>query len=433
MAHGRPWYKRNAADFIIGTVGMDLETRGAYSLIIDMLNDRDRPLTDEARWIAGFLGVSVRRWGIIRRTLLADPTKLYLDDDGCLTNPRFERERAERAEEREVKVKSGRAGGLKSAAARKSGQEELDLERPGTGLAPVRARTEEKLSSIYPADKREINGAKTKDKVEIIGEDRQSSAISGQASAQATRAREETREQITHPNPSESYAARAQNSDGSGRDENFPSGLSDNPEANGDSGDPGAKAAPAPTPDQPDGRLRNADLIGLFNAVCDASGYATSAPASIDRSLKQIEAWRNDGIDFETIVLPIIRRMTAEASEPTRVISRFDKAIRHEHARAKAAGTDRGKYRPVESPVLDRPDESEVFRPLREALLKQLGIEAYCTFVNPVRFVEVTDGPPRSKPMRVVDPRPPTVGLMASDRGQHVRRFAKQIGFTQVW
>lgn len=152
MAHNRPWYKRNAGDFLMGTVHMDLETRGAYSILIDLLNDRDRPLPDEPRFIAGLLNITVRRWSAIRERLLAErgpdglPNKIYVDAHGCLTNPRFEREREERRRGTDEAVENGRRGGKKSAAKR--------------AAEAARAQGSLELSPDYLPEKPEIISAK---------------------------------------------------------------------------------------------------------------------------------------------------------------------------------------------------------------------------------------------------------------------------------
>lgn len=99
MVAGRPFYHAYPADFLMATQGWDLETKGAYRLIIDVLNDRDRPVPDEPKFIAGILGCSIQRWRKLREFLL-DQGKLMLTEDGMhLTNPRFEREHMSRAEQ----------------------------------------------------------------------------------------------------------------------------------------------------------------------------------------------------------------------------------------------------------------------------------------------------------------------------------------------
>ena len=62
----RPWYRRYGSDFIAGTLGLSLEEKGAYSIVLDLIYDRRRPIPDDARYIAGVCGCSVRKWTAIK-------------------------------------------------------------------------------------------------------------------------------------------------------------------------------------------------------------------------------------------------------------------------------------------------------------------------------------------------------------------------------
>jgi uncharacterized protein YdaU (DUF1376 family) len=66
-----PYYKRFPRDFLDGTIGLCLETKGAYAIVLDLIYMRDGRLADDARYIAGQLGCSVRKWTAIRKELLA--------------------------------------------------------------------------------------------------------------------------------------------------------------------------------------------------------------------------------------------------------------------------------------------------------------------------------------------------------------------------
>lgn len=65
-----PYYKRFPRDFLDGTIGLCLETKGAYAIVLDLIYMRDGRLSDDARYIAGQLGCSVRKWSAIRKELL---------------------------------------------------------------------------------------------------------------------------------------------------------------------------------------------------------------------------------------------------------------------------------------------------------------------------------------------------------------------------
>jgi uncharacterized protein YdaU (DUF1376 family) len=66
-----PYYKRFPRDFLEGSIGMGLEVKGAFAIVLDLIYMRDGRLPDDARFIAGQLGCSVRKWTAIREELIA--------------------------------------------------------------------------------------------------------------------------------------------------------------------------------------------------------------------------------------------------------------------------------------------------------------------------------------------------------------------------
>lgn len=66
-----PYYKRFPRDFLEGTIGLSFETKGAYAIVLDLIYMRDGRLPDDARYIAGQLGCSVRKWTAILSELVA--------------------------------------------------------------------------------------------------------------------------------------------------------------------------------------------------------------------------------------------------------------------------------------------------------------------------------------------------------------------------
>lgn len=111
-----PWYRRFPDNFIAGTVGLTLEEKGAYSLILDLMYVRGGPVPDEPRYIAGVCNCSVRRWNQIRQRLL-DLGKISAID-GVLTNHRAEEEiEIARKISREA-AENGAKGGIKSGEIR---------------------------------------------------------------------------------------------------------------------------------------------------------------------------------------------------------------------------------------------------------------------------------------------------------------------------
>jgi len=124
--NSRPWYKRYGSDFISGTLGMTLEEKGAYSILLDLIYDRGGPIPDDARYIAGVCGCSVRKWNTIRDRLIA--LGKIAAFDGVISNFRADKELEISAKSADERAESGRKGGEKSAQMRgqPSRKNELD-------------------------------------------------------------------------------------------------------------------------------------------------------------------------------------------------------------------------------------------------------------------------------------------------------------------
>lgn len=109
----RPWYRRFPDNFIAGTVGLTLEEKGAYSLVLDLMYVRGGPVPDEPRYIAGVCNCSVRKWNAIRERLIG-LGKIHVVN-GYLTNERAEKEIENGAKDAQERAESGRKGGVKTA------------------------------------------------------------------------------------------------------------------------------------------------------------------------------------------------------------------------------------------------------------------------------------------------------------------------------
>ena len=81
---GLPYYKRFPRDFLEGTIGLSFEAKGAYAIVLDLIYMRDGRLPDDARYIAGQLGCSVRKWKSLLSDLVA-AGKLQVRD-GIISN-----------------------------------------------------------------------------------------------------------------------------------------------------------------------------------------------------------------------------------------------------------------------------------------------------------------------------------------------------------
>ncbi|QYM72894.1 YdaU family protein [Pseudochrobactrum sp. Wa41.01b-1] len=69
--NGLPYYKAYPRDFIEGTIGMDFETKAAYRLVLDLIYMQGGNLPDDARYISGLLGCTIRKWNSLRGTLVS--------------------------------------------------------------------------------------------------------------------------------------------------------------------------------------------------------------------------------------------------------------------------------------------------------------------------------------------------------------------------
>lgn len=68
--NGLPYYKAYPRDFIEGTVGMPFEIKCAYRVVLDLIYMQGGNLPDDARYISGLLGCSIRKWKSIRQALI---------------------------------------------------------------------------------------------------------------------------------------------------------------------------------------------------------------------------------------------------------------------------------------------------------------------------------------------------------------------------
>jgi hypothetical protein len=381
MAHGRPWYKRNGADFVMATLSFpSSDHKWAYSAIVDILNERDRPIADDPGFICGFTGLSKRRWTPVRQWLL-DHAYLQLTPGGELTNPRFEREHAERLAERDAAVQHGREGGRKSAAQRAADrQPELEFISRSSRDKPeiISGKTEDKFGERPPTSPENKDLA-------------QPPPQASRGRERASEAREESIQTIDHNNARES-------------------------------GDPPDGRSVGPPP----------DLLALLDLVSEASGYNPVQPGEIAKAVDQVKAWRDDGLDFDTVVLPTIRHVIAHSNDPTSSLKRFDKRVRHEaakHRGAKANGTTPPP--PPAVPVLDPPGEDSTVRPIREAMLAQLGPRLFSLLLNEVTFEPAQQGD--RKPLIVHGPSYMVERIVHGDNSRAILATARQHGFTDLW
>ncbi len=89
-----PYYKRYTDDALTGMRELDLQQRGAYITVLDLIYEKDGDLVDDDRFLAGYLGVDIRVWRRLKRKLI-ELDKIQIGD-GRIRNRRADVVLAER-------------------------------------------------------------------------------------------------------------------------------------------------------------------------------------------------------------------------------------------------------------------------------------------------------------------------------------------------
>ncbi len=82
----KPWYPRDPQAFVLGTMGMSLELRGAYSVLLDLMYHRGGYVPDDEAELARIMGVNRQRWRRVRGELIG--LGKVIEWRGHLTNER---------------------------------------------------------------------------------------------------------------------------------------------------------------------------------------------------------------------------------------------------------------------------------------------------------------------------------------------------------
>lgn len=386
----KPWIKWFSSDFLngVGASNMGPEEIGIYAVVLSLMADRGAPIDDDRAWIARKAGTSTRKAGMILDKLI-DLGKIE-KRGGMLGNARMIRE----ISKRDGKSEKARA----AAIARWHGDNQPELDLAGGDAEKAGSRD---LSPEYPRDKSEIIPEKNTEKKT---QKPRKSAVSDDADAfSPSRAR-----------------------------------VIQTPEARIiQSTDHLEPPRVEPEEPAPPSRLDDRDLQALFDACSVASGYNPIQPGHIAKALDMVKGWRDAGIDFDEVVIPTIKHVIANSPDPTSSFARFDKRIRHEHARRGAQPKNGAAYKAPAVPIVEGVDgEDARCVAIRRALLDRLGPALYCTMVNEIRLQpvhpdEMGDNDKR-RPIRVITKR--VVGsIMNGEHASVLRNAARSQGFTDVW
>lgn len=336
-----PWHKRYHSDALTGYASLTLEQRGAYTTILDMLYDSgDQGIPDLDRRMAGILLVTVGKWQRIRQELI-DAGKLQIDG-GLITNARYLRE-LERANRISAKrAEAGREGGKAKAIAKQmlendDAADEGDNGSSAQKTSEKRAKSEQKPSkSDAPAE--QVAPAKP-------AENGETDLANAKLLPRHTRATPEARSQSLTPSSSDSIAEDAQKNDDD--DEN---------------------SIAFPT-----------ELLARVNLLARKAGLNVTVPSKLVAAIEMLKSWTDEGMDFGSVVVPTIERVTRE--NPTETIyslKYFDGAVRK--AAALAGDSKAAKPRPPappKAPIALEDGPEEVLGKFRRQLAYSIGEDRY--------------------------------------------------------
>lgn len=316
------------------------EERGVYNDILELLYEKNRRLPDDPRNIAGFVGVSVRRWKQIREGLI-EAGKLVVFGD-YLSNPEFETVRLQTEEASERFSKLGHIGGKKRArnAARlreeaaKAKQAKLPLNEENLGNPPVEPKPP--LETAADDDKNhesdvfaDFLAVKKRAKSDVSQSENGSFPPPDPKPARVTRfARKKLRDIDTTPT------------------------------------------------------LESYDPRELTERLCEAASVSVLKEATLGRELGIVEKWTKAGFDIEGTVLPTIARQLERMGEDETVgsLAYFDAAIRKAHnLKGKSPAPT---ATPAKTERVKATDLGDV-GPIREALRHSLGAKTFNSWFAP--------------------------------------------------
>lgn len=140
---GFGWHPREHRAALNGMLTLSLEERGAYNTLLDLIYDRSGPVPDDARWLSGWMGCSLRRWAQLRASLVGKG-KIYeitVNGIASLMNPRAAIEIENQAKLSRNLSEIGAKGGRKRAENAAASKENKELAQ-APAQAPLKLKTE---------------------------------------------------------------------------------------------------------------------------------------------------------------------------------------------------------------------------------------------------------------------------------------------------
>ena len=149
------FYRRDPMAALGGMIGLSLEERGVYNVVIDLLYSTWRPITDDRQFVAGWCGCAVQKLNPIINRLIEKQKLIRFEEDGIwyLSDAKFETERTA------VKGKKTTANSAPDEARSQGevGRPKAEAEEKSAGVEEnclVLATESEDKQSVTPIDKR---------------------------------------------------------------------------------------------------------------------------------------------------------------------------------------------------------------------------------------------------------------------------------------
>jgi uncharacterized protein YdaU (DUF1376 family) len=389
-----PWF---AEDFLTGVADLSPEETGIYTVVLCLIADKDSPIEADYAWLGRRCNTSTRK---ARQTVEALVTagKLQIRN-GLIGNRRMLEELANR------RKRSGHA----SKAAQEKWRQWRAENKPQLPF-------DEKNSDPAEGQKRPKNPPKNPEK--SAGFSQEKAAVFSEIIGTEKTQNSQNCVDLGSNGHTPEHHSLARDRDSSNNNNNQPTSF----------------ASTTREPEKPlvDRSIDNPNDLGqLLETVSAVAGFVPRGANGYAEAVDLIRQWRDHGIDFEQTVVPVIERTVAGSTDPTNSLKRFDRAIRHEHARTRAQkGLPDTKPKPPVEPILSYKDEISKVAELRKAVFEKLGRDKYCFGFNHARIVEIKDG--KDNPVLRLSKRAPFPLDEFASR-QTLKPFAKAMGWGDVW
>lgn len=144
-----PFHKRYHSDALAGALSMTLEERGAFQTLLDLMYDKGGPVADSDRLLAGYMGVSLRKWHSLRAALIAKG-KIYVTSDGDLFNSRAKKEIENALKTSRKRAENGLKGARKKSENAKNSNENNENDLAKAKQSSGYSREPETRNQIEP-------------------------------------------------------------------------------------------------------------------------------------------------------------------------------------------------------------------------------------------------------------------------------------------